>query len=107
MNNLSPSIGNWYKDVQQGLIFEVVAMDESGQTIETQLMDGAVGEYDVDSWRQMLLVEVEEPEDWSGAYELSVEDSIDPDAAIHPEEWNNPLSMIETDIVNGLVDDFY
>ncbi len=107
MNNVNPQIGSWYKDIQQGVIFEIVAMDEDSRTIETQLIDGEVGEYDIDSWQQLLLIEVEEPEDWSSGYELSSEDAIDTDAPIHPEDWNNPLNLIETDIVNGLVDDFY
>ena len=100
-----PQVGSWYKEIQQGAMFEVVAVDELEQTIETQLLDGAVGEYDLESWNELLLEEIEEPEDWRNAYELSQEDSLDPDAAIYPEDWNNPLSMIETDIVNGVLDD--
>jgi hypothetical protein len=107
MNNISPNIGNWYKEIQQDLIFEVVAVDDLEQTIETQLIDGAVGEYDMETWGQLLLEPVEEPEDWRDAYELSSEDSIDTDMAIHPEDWNNPLNTIETEIINGLTDDLY
>lgn len=107
MKTISPSIGNWYKELQQGVIFEVVAVDDLEQTIETQLIDGAVGEYDMETWDQLLLEPVEEPEDWRDAYELSMEDSIDTDMAIHPEDWNNPLNTIESDIVNGLTDDLY
>jgi hypothetical protein len=105
MNNISPNIGKWYKEIQQGLIFEVVAYDEMEQTVETQLIDGAVGEYDMESWSELNLEQVEEPEDWRSAYELSQEDSLDTDLAIHPEDWNNPINTIESDIVNGLIDD--
>ena len=107
MNNLSPVVGCWYKELQQGVIFEVVAVDESEQTIETQEIDGAVNEYDMDSWREMLIDEVEEPEDWRHAYELSDEDYLNPDDTIRPEEWSNPLTLIESDIVNGILDDYY
>lgn len=100
-----PQIGNWYKEIQQGIMFEVVAVDESEQTIETQLIDGAITEYDFDSWNDMLLEEMEEPEDWRNAYELSSEDYLNPDDTIHPEDWNGPISMIETDIINGVLDD--
>ncbi len=102
-----PKVGSWYKELQQNAMFEVVAVDELEQTIETQLLDGAVTEYDVDSWNELLLEEVEEPEDWRNAYELSREDCIDPDATIYPEDWNGPLRMIETDIVNGVMDDLW
>ena len=107
MKTISPSIGSWYKELQQGVIFEVVAVDDLEETVETQLIDGAVGEYDMETWNQLLLEPVEEPEDWRDAYELSMEDSVDNDMAIHPEDWNNPLNTIESDIVNGLIDDLY
>lgn len=100
-----PRVGNWYKEIQQGIVFEIVAVDEIEGTIETQHIDGEVSEYDMDSWRELTFEEIEEPENWSNAYEMSSEDILDTDAAIHPEEWNSPLTMIETDIVNGVLDD--
>ncbi len=105
MNVISPAIGSWYKELQQGAIFEVVAVDESAQTIETQMIDGELSSYDLDSWRELLIEEVEEPEDWSNAYEMNNEDIVDPDAAIRPEDWSGPLNNIESDIVNGIFDE--
>ena len=105
MSTSIPKVGSWYRDIQQGSMFEVVAVDESEQTIETQLIDGAVTEFDLENWREMLLEEVEEPEDWRNAYELSSEDYLNPDDTIYPEDWNGPVSMIETDIINGVLDD--
>lgn len=105
MKRIIPQIGKWYKDTQQGITFEVVAIDEIEQTIETQLLDGAVGEYDMETWDQLLLQNIEEPEDWRNAYELGDEDYLDPDDTIYPEDWSSPLNTIETDIVNGIFDD--
>lgn len=105
MNKVSPEVGCWYKELQQGILFEVVAVDDSEQTIETQMIDGALAEYDMDNWREMLIETIEEPEDWRGGYELSSEDCLDPGDTYRPEEWSNPLSLIETDIVNGLLDE--
>lgn len=105
MRNIIPSVGSWFKESQQGVIFEIVAVDEVSQTIETQLIDGEVSEYDVDSWAQLELQAIEEPEDWRNAYELSQEDALNPDDTIIPETWSNPVSMIESDIVNGVIDE--
>jgi len=105
MSKYIPSVGSWFKEVQQGLIFEVVAFDEANQTVETQLIDGEVSEFDMDSWGELALQPIEEPEDWRNAYELSQEDYLDPDATIVPEEWNNPIHSIESDIINGVFDD--
>ena len=104
MKSTTPQVGNWYKEIQQGLTFEVVAIDEKTRSIEVQLIDGAVTEYDFENWNEMLLEQIEEPEDWRNAYELSSEDYLDPDDTIHPEEWA-PVNMIETDIINGMLDD--
>ena len=105
MKRKIPKIGRWYKELQQGALFEVVAVDDAEQTIEAQFLDGAVTEYEFESWNELILEEIEEPEDWRDGYELSKEDSIDPDVTISPGDWNNPLVMIETDIVNGILDE--
>lgn len=105
MKYKSPQVGCWYKDLQQNTLFEVVALDDLEQTIETQLIDGAITEYDFDSWRELIIEEIEEPEDWRNAYELSHEDYLDPDDTIRPEDWSGPLNAIEPDIVNGVIDD--
>ncbi len=105
MTPVAPEVGNWYRDLHQGTMFEVVAVDDLEQTIETQMLDGALAEYDFDNWNELSLEEIEEPEDWRNAYELAQEDNIDPDATIYPEDWNSPLSIIESDVVYGVLDD--
>ena len=105
MNRLLPEIGCWYKEIQQGFIFEVVAYDEAADSIETQYLDGAVSGFDMDAWRELTLDRVEEPEDWRNGYELSDEDGSDPDEPIRPENWSGVLSAIEPDFTAAL-DDF-
>ena len=104
MKHTTAQIGNWYREIQQDFIFEVVALDEHARSIEIQLIDGAVTEYDLENWNEMLLEEIEEPEDWRNAYELSPEDYINPDDTIYPEDWS-PVSSIETDIIHGMFED--
>ena len=76
MKMLSPVVGGWYKDLQNNALFEVVAWDPSALTIEAQYLDGAVTEYDLDGWRELLLEHAEPPEDWRTAYELDDEDGL-------------------------------
>ena len=54
MNNLLPEVGVWYQDITSGCLFEVVAIDEEGGTIEYQMIDGEVGEY-------LSLIHISEP----------------------------------------------
>jgi len=104
MKMLSPVVGRWYKDLDTGTLFEVVAWDEASLTIETQYLDGEVAEYDLDVWRMMPLELAAAPEDWRSPFELDDEDSLDPDLPFHPEDWNNPVSMIEPDAMVGVED---
>lgn len=104
MKTPGPSIGAWYKDLQTGATFEVVAVDPASQTVETQHIDGEVSEYDMDSWGQLLLVSVEEPEDWRNPFELDADDFADPDLPFHPEDWSGPLNNIEPEYMCGVED---
>lgn len=65
---VQPIIGDWYQTPTNEQ-FEVVAVDEDGQTVEVQYFDGAVGEFDNESWAAMILEPIEPPDDWSGAYD--------------------------------------
>ena len=104
MNTLGPVIGAWYKDLQTGATFEVVAVDPTSQTVETQHIDGEVNEYDMDSWKELLLVGIEEPEDWRNPFELDSDEFSDPDLPFHPEDWSGPLNNIEPEFMNGVED---
>lgn len=104
MKKLSPTIGNWYKDLQTNQLFEVIDWDPSTRLIELQYLDGELTEYDLDGWEELRLLEVEAPEDWRTPYELDADDRLDPDLPAHPEDWNNPLSAIEPDTILGIED---
>lgn len=106
MTQRLPQIGSWYKDHQRGAIFEVVAFDEKSRTIEMQLIDGEISEYDYETWRSQEFIEqIEEPEDWRNPYELSHEDYHATNDVIVPETWDNPLDFVESDVINGLIDE--
>jgi len=102
MKMLSPVVGSWYKDLQTHALFEVVDWDPGTLTIEMQYLDGEVSEYDLESWREMLLEQAEPPEDWRAAFELDDDDMLDPDLPMHPEDWANPLNLIEPDAMYGV-----
>jgi hypothetical protein len=64
-----PIIGSWYKDVVNDLKFQVVAIDESDDSIEVQYLNGDIGEYDQDSWYNSTFDYIEDPEDWSAPFD--------------------------------------
>jgi len=91
-----PIIGEWYQDAVEDVLFEVVAVDDHSGTIEIQYEDGEVGEFDVETWGQMVLLPAQAPEDWRVSYELSGDDGANPDAVFIPDSAD-PLTSIETD----------
>jgi hypothetical protein len=70
------------------------------------MLDGEICEYDFDSWQEIKLQTIEEPEDWRHAFELSDEDGRDPDSTHYRNNDVNPINEIEPNIINGLEDEF-
>ncbi len=105
MNKLMPEVSAWYQDVVSGILFEVVAIDEASGTIEYQMIDGEVGEYDASTWHQLHLSPAEAPEDWSNPYELTSDDQAYSDQTVVPENFSGPLADIEPELMD-LGDDF-
>lgn len=104
-NSLLPEVSAWYQDLVNGSLFKVVAFDEESRTIEYQYVDGAVGEYDLSSWKQLILAPAEPPEDWGSSYEFTADDDAYTDDAIVPENWSGVLAELEPDRFD-LGDDF-
>jgi len=75
MTTVEPIIGSWYKDLETNLKFNVVAIDESDDTIEVQYLNGDIGEFDTETWYTSTFDAIEDPEDWSAAYgEMEIDD---------------------------------
>lgn len=104
-NNLLPEVSAWYQDLVSGNMFEIVAYDEQNQTIEYQLVDGEIGEYDISSWQQLLISPAEPPEDWGSSFDFTADDEAYNDDAMVPENWSGALSDLEPDSFD-LGDDF-
>lgn len=100
----APVIGNWYLDLADNQIFEVVAVDEQFRTIEIQYKGGEVSELDFESWAQFSLTTAEAPEDAGAPYELSPEDEWDNDRPMVPENWSDPIQSIEPESFPGIDD---
>jgi len=89
-----PVIGSWYKDVENDLTFKVVAIDENGDAIEVQYLNGDIGEYDKDTWYNSTFDYIEAPEDWSAPFDDVETDDLgysDTDKHVSPD--NEDLSI--------------
>ena len=100
----APLVGEWYTDLGNQQLFEIVAYDEQGSTVEIQYVDGEVGEFDLESWHSLNLEIAAPPEDWTASYEVTQEDSGFSDFST--EHIEDPLSTLEPDSMLGY-DEFY
>lgn len=107
MQKITAEVSAWYQDMASGTLFKVVAVDEYSGTIEYQLLDGEVGEYDTSAWKQLLLAPAEAPEDWRTPYELNSEDGLYADQTMVPANFSDVLADIEPDLMDpDLGEDF-
>jgi hypothetical protein len=91
---LYPIIGQWFSR-PNGTMFEVVAVDEDGGTVELQQFDGTIDEVDLETWPDLLLVEVSAPEDWSGSVDMDPEDFLGRNNGEIPQGYHDPLDFLD------------
>lgn len=89
-----PSIGSWFRR-PNGVLFEVVAIDEAEATVEFQQFDGTIGEMDMENWPRQLLVEISAPDDWSGSVDMDPEDYVGKKASDMPNGFHDPLEFLD------------
>ena len=89
-----PVIGKWFRR-PNGSLFEVVAVDEDAATIEIQHFDATIDEVDLESWPELLTIEVSAPEDWSGSVDMDPDDYVGHKTSDMPAGFHDPLEFLE------------
>ena len=89
-----PVIGKWFRR-RNGVLFEVVAVDEDDGTIDIQFFDGTIDEVDLDAWPGLLPLEVDAPEDWSGSVDMDPEDYVGRSSSEMPPGFHDPLEFLK------------
>lgn len=91
--DVDPVVGNWYRHLDKGYEFQVVAYDETGGVVEIQHFDGDVEALDLDEWYAMELEAIAPPEDWSGPVDdFESDDSGYSETDMSDEDWREGLS---------------
>lgn len=86
LRRIEPEVGAWYEDSDRQALFEIVSFDEDTESIGIQYYDGEIEELDVDTFVRLPLVPVEQPEDWSGPFEMDHTDRDESDFSGAQEE---------------------
>lgn len=73
---LDPILGNWYRHLDKGQEFCVVAIDDDDGVVEIQYFDGAIEAVDAEEWYELEIETAEEPENWAGALDIAELDDL-------------------------------
>lgn len=90
-NELDPIVGNWYRHLDKGQMFTVVALDEQSGLLELQHYDGNLEEVAVVAWPDMDLELAAAPEDWTGPVEVEEDDTGYSETAMSSADWRESL----------------
>jgi hypothetical protein len=60
-----PVPGQWYENVEEEESFRVLSVDEDSELLEIEYLDGDIEEIDLETWHEMDLERIAEPEGWS------------------------------------------
>ena len=95
MSELKPEVGEWYQNLEDDRLFEVIAIDEEDETIEIQYFESDLQGLDFDTWEELDLAIGSPPEDWTGPYDdLSLDDLGDTEENRSSPNWADPLKDV-------------
>ena len=69
-----PVAGQWYENIDENESFRVLSVDEDSELIEIEYLDGDLEELDLDTWQELDLDKIDQPEGWSAAEEEEEEE---------------------------------
>jgi hypothetical protein len=84
-----PVPGQWYENLEEEESFRVLSVDEDSELLEIEYLDGDIEEIDLETWHEMDLERIEEPEGWS--------ESDDEDDSEEDEDWEEDEEEDEDD----------
>lgn len=86
-----PVKGQWYENVEEDETFRVLSVDEDADLVEIEYLDGDIEELDIDTWHELDLERIEEPEGWSGGdeEEEDEDDDEDEDEDEDDDDWDD------------------
>ena len=86
-----PVPGQWYQNLEEEESFRVLSVDEDSELLEIEYLDGDIEEIDLETWHEMDLERIEEPEGWSES------DDEDEAEAEEDEDWDEEDDEDEDD----------
>lgn len=103
-----PVPGQWYEDLDEEEIFQVLSVDPDEEVIEIQYENGDIEEIDLDTWHELDLEKSEQPEGWSASEEDDEdEEDFDLDEEDEDDDWDEDEDDEDDDWDDDEDDDDY
>jgi hypothetical protein len=84
-----PAKGQWYQNVEEDETFRVLSVDEDAELVEIEYLDGDIEEMDIDTWHEMDLEKIEEPEGWADKDDEEDEDEDEDLDEDEDDDWDD------------------
>jgi hypothetical protein len=91
-----PVPGQWYENLEDEESFRVLTVDEDSELVEIEYLDGEIEEIDLETWHEMDLEQIDEPEGWAESEEEEDEEEEDEDEE-DEDDWDEDEDDDEDD----------
>jgi hypothetical protein len=92
-----PVPSQWYENVEEEESFRVLSVDEDSELIEIEYLDGDIEEIDLETWHEMDLERIEEPEGWSESDDEDADEDEDEEDDEDEDDWDDDEDEDEVD----------
>jgi predicted dehydrogenase len=84
-----PVKGQWFEDLEENEIFQVVSVDPDAELVEIQYENGDIEEIDLDTWHELDLERSTQPEGWVNDEAATGEDAAEAaEVEEEDEDWD-------------------
>src|ERR1700721_108125 len=84
-----PTAGQWYENNDENESFRVLSVDEDAELVELEYLDGDIEEIDLETWHELDLDKIDEPEGWAGSSEEEEEEEEEEKDDDLDETWDD------------------
>jgi hypothetical protein len=84
-----PVRGQWYENGEEDESFRVLSVDEDADLVEIEYLDGDIEEMDIDTWHEMDLEKIQQPEGWGGDDLDDDEEEDDDEDEDEDDDWDD------------------
>jgi len=92
-----PVPSQWYENVEEEESFRVLSVNEDSELVEIEYLDGDIEEIDLETWHEMDLERIEEPEGWSESDDEDVDEDEDEEDDEDEDDWDDDEDEDEVD----------